>query len=194
MSNDAIKKEIAESIAVKQALARDCANEIEKICTLCIEAMSKGGTLYFCGNGGSFTDACHIVGELVGRYAVDRPGLPAIALGANAAALTAVANDYGYEAVFVREVEALIDEDDVVIGLSTSGKSKNVILALALAGEIGATVIGFTGANKDTPMDELCDAVLHVPSTLTPRIQESHILVGHILAGAIEAALREPSE
>lgn len=189
MAADSIRKQMEESIAVKQALLASCLPVVERICAACVEAARNGHTLFFCGNGGSFTDATHIVGELVGRYGYDRPGIAAHTLGSNVASLTAIGNDYGYEDIFVREVDALVKKGDVVIGLSTSGGSKNVVKALTRAKEKGAVTIGWAGAKTGTLMDALCDIVLHVPSPATPRIQESHILVGHIVAGAVEAAV-----
>jgi D-sedoheptulose 7-phosphate isomerase len=162
---------------------------IAAMCERAVSAVRAGRTLFFCGNGGSFTDAQHIVGELVGRYMYDRPGIAAVTLGSNFASLTAVGNDYGYEDIFVREVDALVRPGDVVFGLSTSGGSANVLKALRRAKAIGAHTVGWTGSKTKTAMDEVCEIVLHVPSGLTPRIQESHILVGHILAGALETAL-----
>jgi len=189
MNRDNIITTIAESIRVKQAMLDRETDAIARIAELCVSASKAGRTLFFCGNGGSFTDAQHIVGELIGRFGYDRPGLAAVTLGSNFASLTAIGNDYGYEDVFVREVDGLVRRGDVVIGLSTSGGSKNVIKAFRRAKDIGATCIGLTGDKRGTPMDELCDAVLHVPSLSTPRIQECHILVGHLIAQAVEEAM-----
>ena len=189
MSQKAIQAEIADSVAVKQALARECAAEIAAVCDACVAAAKAGRTLFFCGNGGSFTDAQHIVGELVGRYAYDRPGIAAVALGGNFASLTAIANDYGYREIFVREVDALVRAGDVVIGLSTSGNSANVVAALERARGKGARTVAWTGNRRPAAVDGVADIVLRVPSASTQRIQESHILIGHIVAGAVEAAV-----
>jgi len=189
MQLDQIREVIRDSIATKQAMLEQCAQEIEQICRLCSQAASAKQTLFFMGNGGSFTDAQHIVGELVGRYGYDRPGIAAVTLGSNFASLTAIGNDYGYEQIFLREVEALVRTGDVVIGLSTSGNSKNVIAAFEQAKQVGAKLVGLTGQNQPSKMDELCDLVLHVPSKVTPRIQECHILVGHLIAQAVEEAV-----
>jgi D-sedoheptulose 7-phosphate isomerase len=189
MDKAAVQQVIQESVRVKAAFAEACPGVIAQMCERCITCVKGGGTLFFCGNGGSFTDSLHIVGELVGRYAYDRPGLAAVTLGANAASLSAIGNDYGYADIFVREVDSLVRKGDVVIGLSTSGGSANVIKALTRAKEKGAVTFGWTGAKQETAMDKLCELVMHVPSTETPRIQECHIVAGHILAGAVEAAL-----
>ena len=141
------------------------------------------------GNGGSFSDALHIAGEFVGRFGHDRPALRAVALGANPASTTAIGNDYGYASIFAREVDALVAEGDVVIGLSTSGKSPNVLAAIERARHRRAHVLGWTGKHRDTPLAKVCDLVLHVPATTSWRIQECHICVGHILAAAVEEAL-----
>lgn len=189
MTPSAIQTTIADSIATKQAMLAQCLDTISTICGTAARAAKQGHTLFLCGNGGSFTDAQHIVGELIGRYGYDRPGIAAVTLGSNFASLTAIGNDYGYEDVFVREVEALVREGDVVIGLSTSGGSKNVVKALTLAKQKGAITIGLTGERRGTAMDSLCDHVLHVPSVVTPRIQECHILVGHLIAQAVEESV-----
>ncbi len=184
-----VKEVMAESVKVKQALLDREADTVARIATVCAKASAAGKTLFLMGNGGSFTDAQHIVGELIGRYGYDRPGIAAVTLGSNFASLTAIGNDYGYEQIFLREVEALVKPGDVVIGLSTSGGSKNVLAAFAKAREKGAVLIGLTGEKQPSPMDEVCDHVLHVPSRVTPRIQECHILVGHLIAQAVEEAV-----
>lgn len=188
MSPEQMAETIRESIAVKQAMLDNSLATIQQLCQHAVDCVVSGGTLFFCGNGGSFSDALHIVGELIGRYGYDRPGIPAVALGANPASMTAIGNDYGYEQVFKREIEALVRPGDVVVGLSTSGGSKNVIAALQAAKAKSATLLGMTGSKVNTPLDELCAQVLHVPSNVTPRIQECHILVGHLIAQAVEEA------
>ncbi|MBX3460188.1 MAG: SIS domain-containing protein [Planctomycetes bacterium] len=173
---------------MKRALLQDHAGTMAAIAQAIIEAFKAGKRVYFCGNGGSFTDAHHLVGELVGRYMYDRPALPAFVLGAGVATLTAVGNDYGYEQIFSREVKGCVQPGDVVVGLSTSGNSKNVCDALEAAKARGAVTLGMAGANK-ARIDEVCSHVLHVPSTLTPRIQECHIAVGHVICDLVERAL-----
>ncbi|MCK6439039.1 MAG: SIS domain-containing protein [Planctomycetes bacterium] len=189
MNLNDIQSELREGVTASQRLLDECAADIERICRIACDAVKAGRTLYFCGNGGSFTDSLHIVGELVGRLRYDRPGIAAVTLGANTASLTAVGNDYGYEQIFAREVDALVKPGDAVFGLSTSGSSKNVLVAIERAKAKKAKTIGLTGEKKGTPLDTLCDLTLHVPGTTSWRIQESHICVGHILATAVERAL-----
>jgi D-sedoheptulose 7-phosphate isomerase len=190
--NEQIRNEftsqLADSIKVKQQLADTCAERMTQIAVAIIDAFKNGHRVYWCGNGGSFTDAHHIVGELVGRYGYDRPPLPSFVLGAGVASLTAIANDYGYDQIFSREVRGCVQPGDVVVGLSTSGNSKNVCDALEAAQALGAITIGLAG-EKVARIDEVSDYVLHVPSTHTPRIQECHIVVGHVICDAVEKAL-----
>lgn len=188
MNQEKITSIISDSIATKQALFDTCVDVIDDICQRCITCVNAGGKLLICGNGGSFSDSLHIVGELIGRYGYDRPAIPAIALGANGASMTAIGNDYGYEQVFSREADALANTGDAIIGLSTSGGSKNVIAAIEAAKAKGAIAIGLTGEKQNTATDAACEVVLHVPSGVTPRIQECHILVGHLIAQAVEEA------
>lgn len=154
----------------------------------CIKSLKAGGKILLAGNGGSAADAQHIAGELVSRFAFDRPGLPAIALTTDTSILTAIGNDYGYERLFARQVQALGVVGDVFIGYSTSGKSPNIIQALKQAREAGMVTIGLTG-NRECPMDQLCDWLLRTPSSHTPKIQEGHLVLGHILCGLIEQAI-----
>jgi len=155
---------------------------------LCIGCLRAGGKILLAGNGGSAADAQHIAGELVGRFAFDRPGLCAVALTTDTSILTAIGNDYGYERLFSRQVQALGRKGDIFIGYSTSGKSPNVLDAFRAARGLGLGCIGFTG-NRESPMRELCDHVFEVPSPDTPRIQEGHLVLGHILCGLIEREL-----
>jgi D-sedoheptulose 7-phosphate isomerase len=140
------------------------------------------------GNGGSAADAQHIAGEFVSRFAFDRPGLPAIALTTDTSILTAIGNDYGYDKLFVRQVQAHAQKGDVLIAYSTSGKSPNVVAALEEAKSRGVVCIGMTG-NRGGPMQGLCDHYLDVPSADTPKIQEGHAVLGHILCGLVELAM-----
>ena len=142
------------------------------------------------GNGGSAADAQHIAGEFVSRFAFDRPGLAAIALTTDTSILTAIGNDYGYEKLFSRQVQALGSKGDIFIGYSTSGRSPNVLRAFEEARSKGIVCVGFTG-NKGGPMIELCDFLLAVPSDETPKIQEGHLVLGHILCGLVERAMFE---
>jgi D-sedoheptulose 7-phosphate isomerase len=154
----------------------------------CVEAFRGGGKVLFAGNGGSAADAQHLAGELVSRFAYDRPGLPAFALTTDTSVLTAIGNDYGYERLFSRQVEAVANAGDVFFGISTSGRSPNVLSALRAARSKGLTTIGMTGRNGGE-MPALCDHLLRVPSDITPRIQEGHIAMGHAICQIIEAQL-----
>ena len=158
----------------------------------CVACLKQEGKILLAGNGGSAADAQHIAGELVSRFAFDRPGLSAIALTTDTSILTAIGNDYGYEKLFARQVQTHAQKGDVFIGYSTSGRSPNMLLAFEEARARGITCIGLTG-NKGGPMHELCDYLLEVPSADTPKIQEGHLVLGHIMCGLIENALfRKP--
>lgn len=154
----------------------------------CAKCLQGGGKILLAGNGGSAADTQHVAGELVGRFAYDRPGLPAIALTVDTSILTAVANDYGYEAVFARQVQALGVAGDVLIGYSTSGRSPNILHALAEARARNLVTIGMCGEDG-SDMSALCDHLLAVPSRATPRVQEMHLVLGHALCEVIERAL-----
>lgn len=161
---------------------------VEAAAEACINAMKSGNKLLLAGNGGSAADAQHIAGEFVSRFAFDRPGLPAIALTTDTSILTAIGNDYGYEKLFARQMQAHAQKGDVFISYSTSGKSPNVIAALQEAKNRGVICIGMTG-NRGGPIKALCDHYLEVPSADTPKIQEGHAVLGHILCGLVERAL-----
>lgn len=184
----AFQKQLNESADLKRRLAAECGDVMASIAVALIDAFRNKHSVWFCGNGGSFTDAHHIVGELVGRYGYDRPALPAFVLGAGVATMTAIANDYGYDQIFSREVKGSVRPGDVVVGLTTSGNSKNVCDALAAAGEIGALTVAMVGEKKGK-VDDIADIVLHVPSAMTPRIQECHIAVGHVVCDLVERAI-----
>lgn len=154
----------------------------------CINAIKNGNKLLLAGNGGSAADAQHIAGEFVSRFAFDRPGLPAIALTTDTSIMTAIGNDYGYEKLFARQVQAHAKMGDVFIAYSTSGQSPNVIAALQEAKDRGLVCIGMTG-NRGGGMLNLCDHYLAVPSSETPKIQEGHAVLGHILCGLVEQSL-----
>jgi D-sedoheptulose 7-phosphate isomerase len=157
-------------------------------CVIVTDTLARGNKVLLCGNGGSAADAQHIAAELTGRYKTERRGLPGIALTTDTSALTAIGNDYGYKRVFDRQVEALAREGDLLIGISTSGNSKNVNNALKLAKEMGCRTIGFSGRDGGK-MNDICDVNIIVPSDNTPRIQEMHILIGHILCQAIDDSI-----
>jgi D-sedoheptulose 7-phosphate isomerase len=182
-----IKHIIQASIAVKQQLLQDEAmlQAVDDCANLCVNAFKKGNKLLFCGNGGSAADAQHLAAEFSGRFYTDRDALPAEALHCNTSYLTAVANDYSYDVVYSRLIKGIGNKGDVLIGLSTSGNSGNIIKAFEVAKEKGITTIGFTGATGGK-MKDCSDYLLNVPSTDTPRIQESHIMLGHIICQLVE--------
>ena len=159
--------------------------KIQKIAVKSIAAFKDDKKMLLCGNGGSASDAQHIAAELSGRFYADRPPLYAEALHVNSSYMTAVANDYGYEATYARMVEAAGRKGDVLIGISTSGNSSNVVKAMQKAKEIGMLTVGFTGKDGGK-MKDICDIMICVPSVDTPRIQETHILIGHIICQLIE--------
>lgn len=185
-----IECQIQEALRVMAAMLADTslAAALEATAVSCVESLGRGGKILLAGNGGSAADAQHIAGEFVSRFAFDRPGLSAIALTTDTSILTAIGNDYGYEKLFARQVQALGQKGDVFIGYSTSGKSPNVLLAFEEARAKGLICIGLTG-NRGGPMRELCDYLLEVPSSDTPKIQEGHLVLGHILCGLVESAI-----
>ena len=158
---------------------------IQQIVAESVTAFQSDKKMLFCGNGGSASDAQHIAAELSGRFYTDRPPLYAEALHVNSSFMTAVANDYGYEATYARMVEAAGKKGDVLVGISTSGNSPNVVRAIQKANELGMTTVGFTGKNGGA-MKDICDIMICTPSDDTPRVQEVHILVGHIICQLIE--------
>ena len=188
--NPRISESIQQSIATKQAIAADndflC--RIEKAAEMIIQSLRGGGKIHFCGNGGSAADAQHLAAELSGRFYYDRPPLNAEALHCNTSYLTAVGNDYGYEHIFARLLRGTAKKGDVLVGISTSGNSKNILCAYDVCKELGVNIISMTGATGGK-MKELSDLLLNVPSTDTPRIQESHIMIGHIICELVESAM-----
>ncbi|MBP6811469.1 MAG: D-sedoheptulose 7-phosphate isomerase [Saprospiraceae bacterium] len=188
--NKLIQNSIRDSITVKQAILVDehFLQKIEQAAQLLANTFRNDGKALFCGNGGSAADAQHIAAELSGRFYTDRAPLYAEALHVNSSYVTAVANDYGYDAVFARMVQAAGRPGDVLVALSTSGNSPNILKAIETAKEKGMLIIGFTGESGGK-MATLCDVLLNVPSADTPRIQEAHILLGHILCQHVEVTL-----
>lgn len=178
---------IKDSINVKDQILHDeiILNTLQQTIDLITNALMRGNRLYFCGNGGSAADAQHLAAEFSGRFYTNRIALPAEALHCNTSYLTAVANDYSYDVVYSRLVEGITNKGDILIGLSTSGNSKNIVNAFEAARKKGVFTIGFTG-NEGGAMKDLSDYLLNVPSTDTPRIQESHILLGHIICQLVE--------
>jgi D-sedoheptulose 7-phosphate isomerase len=166
----------------------DAIPTLESIAKLFTACLSNGGTIYLCGNGGSAADCQHVAGEFVGRFLRERRPLPAVALTTDTSVLTAIANDYGYETIFSRQVRALAKAGDVVVGISTSGKSPNVLNAVAAAKELNAATVAFTGS-KDSPLAADCDLAFRAPSGHTPRVQELHFLAWHMLCDKVEEAM-----
>jgi D-sedoheptulose 7-phosphate isomerase len=187
MSRPQIQSIIEGSIQVKQALLKDeqLMLEIEKIVHAITHAFKHGNAVYFAGNGGSAADAQHLAAEFSGRFYKDRKALPSDALHCNSSYLTAVANDYSYDVIYARLLEGLSKPGDVLVGISTSGNSGNIVKAFEMAKSIGVVTVGFTGASGGK-MKTLSDFLINIPSTTTPRIQESHILVGHIICELVE--------
>ena len=181
-----ISNTLREHTEVIQALAA-LQPDIERLARRMSACLQEGGKICWMGNGGSAADSQHLAAELVGRFTRERQGLASIALTTDTSILTAVGNDYGYEAVFARQVEALCTARDVVVGISTSGNSPNVLRALEVAQELGAYTVGLTGGDGGQ-MAECADQCLIVPSRTTARIQEAHLLIGHILCDWVEAA------
>ncbi len=181
---------IKDSIGVKQTLLTNSflISEIRKVAVACTNSFSRGNKVLFCGNGGSAADAQHLAAEFSGRYYYDRPPLPAEALHVNSSFLTAVANDYSYDEVYSRMLRGIGKEGDILIGLSTSGNSKNIIRVFETAREMGITTVGLTGETGGE-LAALCDFLINIPSVDTPRIQESHIMVGHIICELVESTL-----
>lgn len=183
---DMVVKQIEESMQLKEGLRAE-AKTLVAIADQLVQALRRGNKVLLFGNGGSAADAQHIACELAGRFSRDREPLPAIALTTNTSSLTAIANDYGYEAVFARQLRGLVKKGDIVIGISTSGSSANVLLAIEEANRRGAVTIALTG--QGGTLKELAHYVLPVPSTSTPRIQEAHITIGHIICHLVEEEL-----
>ncbi len=184
-----INRHIAASIETKQALLESgTVNEnIAEAANRCLSAYKNGNKILIAGNGGSAADAQHIAAEFVSRFEFDRPGLPAIALTTDTSILTAIGNDYGFERLFSRQLEANSKPGDVFIGITTSGNSPNILAALKSAKENGLTTIGLAGIGGEIQTE--CDICISVPSSHTPRIQESHILIGHIICAFVEQEL-----
>ena len=182
---DMIESELNSHKETIEKTIESLQNYIYTACVLVSEAVVDGKKLILFGNGGSAADAQHISAELTGRYKSERRGLPSIALTTDTSALTAIGNDYGYDEVFKRQVEALANNGDVVIGISTSGNSQNVLKALKKAKDLGCKTIGFSGKDGGA-MNEVCDINIVVPSNDTPRIQEMHILIGHIICQSVD--------
>ena len=187
MKLEVVKQQIRASIDTKEKLISDDAlmNGVLALSEKCAAALRAGGKILFCGNGGSFADAQHLSAEFTSRFLFDRPGLPSLALGTNSSAMTAIGNDYGYENVFAREIQAIATPTDVLIAITTSGNSGNILKALQAAKEKNVPTVVLTGAGMGKLPKDV--QALHIPSLDTARIQECHILIGHIICGLVEA-------
>lgn len=185
--SEQIKQIITDSIAVKQQLLNNNAiiERLHEVSNVIVDAFHKGKKVLFCGNGGSAADAQHLAAEFSGRFYLDREALPAEALHVNTSYLTAIANDYSFEVAYARLIKGIAHDGDVLVGLSTSGNSPNIVEAFKAAKEKGMITVGFTGETGGK-LKELSDHLFNVPSTITPRIQESHIMLGHIICELVE--------
>jgi D-sedoheptulose 7-phosphate isomerase len=179
---------LRQSSRALERLERACAGAVAAAAEVTIACLEAGGTVYFCGNGGSAADAQHLACELAGRYLMQRPGLAAVALSTNTSSLTAIGNDYGFDQVFSRQLEGLGEPGDVLVAITTSGNSPNVMRAARVARRLGMTVIGMTGL-KGNRFAAACDIALITPQTVTPRVQEGHLVMGHALCELIERGL-----
>ena len=190
MMNPRISQSIEQSIAAKRAILDnpEFQSRIQQAAEMITESLRQGGKIHFCGNGGSAADAQHLAAELSGRFYFDRPPLNAEALHCNTSYLTAVGNDYGYDLVFSRLLRGTAKAGDVIVGISTSGNSKNILNAFEAAKEMGVKIIALTGETGGA-MKDYADILLNAPSKDTPRIQESHIMIGHIICELVETAL-----
>lgn len=168
-----------------QAMLINCLDDVQALADICKNAVARGNTIFLCGNGGSAADCQHIAAEFVGRFVKERQGLAAVAMTTDTSILTAVGNDYGFKNIFRRQVEGLVRKGDVVIGISTSGNSENIILALAEAKKKGAIAIALTGP-KPNAIAEIAEAAVAIPYPVTARVQECHILIGHMLCDYVD--------
>lgn len=188
--NESIIEQLKASAAVKRELAEHHAPTIARMAEVLIETARSGGCLFICGNGGSAADAQHLAGEFVGRFLRERRALPAVALTTDTSVLTAVANDYGYDRTFARQVEALVKPGDCLLAISTSGNSPNVLRAVEAAHARGARTLGLTGPDGGQ-LAGVLDVCLAVPAAPTPRVQEGHLTVIHILCDLVEAVIAD---
>jgi len=191
MTIESVRASISASIIVKSQLLDDesLMEQVVNLADKCIESLRLGGKIIFCGNGGSFADAQHLSTEFTSRFLFDRPGLASIALGTNSSAMTAISNDYGYENVFSREIEAIASPVDIIIAISTSGNSANILKALEAAKRKKVQAVVLTGrGNGKLSEDEIS---INIPSTDTARIQECHIMIGHIICSIVETKIFE---
>ncbi|NLO17469.1 MAG: D-sedoheptulose 7-phosphate isomerase [Arcobacter butzleri] len=184
-----IKSELQSHLQTIQTVIETMEEDIEKASKMVVDTLKNGNKILLCGNGGSAADAQHIAAELTGRYKTERKGLAGIALTTDTSALTAIGNDYGYDRIFDRQVEALAREGDLLIGISTSGNSQNVINAFKVAKELGCLTIGLSGRDGGK-FNNVCELNVVVPSDNTPRIQEMHILIGHTICQIVDDEIK----
>ncbi|ABZ83425.1 phosphoheptose isomerase [Heliomicrobium modesticaldum Ice1] len=192
MMRELIKERIGQVVALFQSIDEDTMASIESAAQMIIDCIRKDGAVYVLGNGGSAADSQHFVGEMVGRFLKERKPFRFVALTTNTSILTCIGNDYAFDKVFERQVEASVRPGDVLFAISTSGNSENIILALQKARDMGCITIGLAGLTGGR-MAELCDVLIRVPSVLTPRIQECHIFIIHVLSELIEQYLYQNS-
>jgi D-sedoheptulose 7-phosphate isomerase len=189
-----IRSRLGEAVEVAEEMRTgECPGQVAAAGEAVLSGFREGGKLLLFGNGGSAADAIHVAAEFVGRYLVERDPLPALALMANPSAVTAIGNDYGFDEVFARQVRALGVEGDVAIGLTTSGRSPNVVMGLVAAREIGMATIAMTGADPG-PVGEAADLVIAVPSAETPRVQEGHMLAAHTICEWVELGMARDAD
>ncbi len=188
---DLYKEALSSHLTVIQDITQDptLADLVEEASGAAVNSLKNGGKLLLCGNGGSAADSQHIAAELVGRFGADRRPLPAIALTVDTSAITAIGNDYAFDLIYSRQVEGLGRKGDLLIGISTSGNSPNVLKAIEMAKEMGIVTVGLIGGNRNSAIAAAADICISVPSTATPRVQEAHILIGHIICRQIEKGL-----
>ena len=189
MTNAIVKESINASIKVKAQLLKDdqLIAQVVELASRCTESLKMGGKVIFCGNGGSFADAQHLSAEFTSRFLFDRPGLASIALGTNSSAMTAIGNDYGYDNVFSREIEAIANPIDIIIAITTSGNSSNILKALDAAKIKKVFAVVLTGSGRGKLSEDT--VTLNIPSNDTARIQECHILIGHVICSLVEEAI-----
>jgi D-sedoheptulose 7-phosphate isomerase len=194
MTIEFVKSEITASIEVKNQVLDDekLMGQVAQWADRCVDALKEGGKIIFCGNGGSFADAQHLSAEFTSRFLFDRPGLASIALGTNSSAMTAIGNDYGYDNVFSREIEAIGNSIDVLFAITTSGNSSNILKVIDAAKNKNIATIVLTGSGRGKLGNDV--ETLNIPSIDTPRIQECHILIGHIICGLVESIMFDPKK
>lgn len=183
---DWVREDIRSSIEVKVKILSDddLLSKINKVAIQLFEASRRGNRIIFAGNGGSAADAQHLAAEFVSRFAFDRPGLPSMSLSTDTSMITAIGNDYGYDNLFVRQLQAQARDGDVFVGITTSGKSRNILMAFDACKALGVTSIALCGSGGE--LEKVVDYIIRVPSISTPRIQEAHILIGHMLCSYVE--------